>query len=153
MKRFLAVLLILLSSYSWSYGGNEYCLAQNIWHEARGEATEEDLEPWLAVAFVTINRQRSWKWPMTICGVVWDDRQFSWTHDTLPDEVRPQDHREALLWEEILMFSRTFLKDWRYMTDPTGGADHYHADYVNPEWALTMVGTRKIGKHYYYVSR
>lgn len=147
----LSLLLILPLKVS-AFTGEEFCLAQNIWHEARGEATMNDLEPWLAVAFVTINRKRSWKWPMTVCGVVWDDSQFSWTHDTLPDEILPKDAREALLWLEILYFSKTFLENWRYIEDPTGGADHYYANTIDPpSWVAHMEYKDQIGKHRFYL--
>lgn len=36
--------------------------------------------------------------------------------------------------------------------DPTGGADHYHADYVSPDWAQRMPQTARIGRHIFYSS-
>ena len=36
------------------------------------------------------------------------------------------------------------------LTSFTNGADHYHADYVNPYWASSMGKTCKIGKHIFY---
>ena len=36
------------------------------------------------------------------------------------------------------------------LPDPTGGADHYHADYVSPDWAGKMPQTAKIGQHIFY---
>lgn len=38
------------------------------------------------------------------------------------------------------------------ISDPTGGADHYHADSVNPDWAGKMPKTTAIGRHQYYRS-
>jgi spore germination cell wall hydrolase CwlJ-like protein len=35
-------------------------------------------------------------------------------------------------------------------TNYTGGADHYHADYVNPYWAASLTKTVKIGRHIFY---
>ena len=52
------------------------CLAMNIYHESRGER----LEGQIAVAQVTINRMEHTKWPSTICEVVYQPKQFSWTH-------------------------------------------------------------------------
>lgn len=37
--------------------------------------------------------------------------------------------------------------------DPTGGADHYHADYVSPYWAAEMPGTGSFGRHTFYTSQ
>ena len=51
-------------------------MALNIYHEARGEVTEGQI----AVAQVTVNRAKDKRWPDTICGVVYQSKQFSWTH-------------------------------------------------------------------------
>lgn len=37
--------------------------------------------------------------------------------------------------------------------DPTGGADHYHANYVSPGWADAMPRTGQYGQHLFYRSR
>lgn len=37
--------------------------------------------------------------------------------------------------------------------DPTNGADHYHANYVNPGWASAMPSTGDYGNHMFYKSR
>lgn len=37
--------------------------------------------------------------------------------------------------------------------DPTNGADHYHADYVNPYWADNMPSTGSFGRHSFYASQ
>lgn len=151
LKKLVFVLALLLPTTLEAYTGEEYCLAQNIWHEARGEVVDNDLSPWLAVAFVTVNRVESYRWPSNVCAVVWDDSQFSWTKDAYPDEILPQDDTEALLWEEILHFSSTFLDNYKYIIDPTGGANHYHSQTVNPEWNVAMIETGVIGNHIFYV--
>ncbi|HIE75488.1 MAG TPA: cell wall hydrolase, partial [Gammaproteobacteria bacterium] len=51
------------------------CLALNIYHEARGESHDGQV----AVAAVTLNRMQSASYPDTVCGVVWQPHQFSWT--------------------------------------------------------------------------
>jgi spore germination cell wall hydrolase CwlJ-like protein len=51
------------------------CLVANIYHEARGE----DALGQAAVAHVTLNRVRSPSYSDTVCGVVWQPGQFSWT--------------------------------------------------------------------------
>jgi spore germination cell wall hydrolase CwlJ-like protein len=38
------------------------------------------------------------------------------------------------------------------LPDITGGADHYHADYVKPGWAGGLKKTAKIGQHEFYTS-
>jgi len=53
------------------------CLADNIYFEARNESVKGQV----AVASVTKNRVKSKHYPNTICKVVWEHRQFSWTLD------------------------------------------------------------------------
>jgi len=67
-----------------------HCLALNIYHEARGETFEGKL----AVAAVTLNRVRHKRFPDGVCEVVWQPRQFSWTHDGKTD--RPYNQKA---WE------------------------------------------------------
>jgi len=38
------------------------------------------------------------------------------------------------------------------LADNTGGADHYHATYVSPQWASIMPVTGQIGSHIFYAS-
>ncbi len=61
-------------------------LACNIYWEARTETYEGRL----AVVAVTLNRVASPRYPDTIAEVVWQRRQFSWTHDGLVDRPRHQ---------------------------------------------------------------
>ena len=72
-------------------GAELACLEKNIYNEARGEIDEGQL----AVAFVTIARAMSKKFPNSICGVVYQNKQFSWTFDRKILEPRPIDGKRA----------------------------------------------------------
>ena len=74
------------------------CLAQNIYFEARGERQAGQL----AVGLVTMNRVNSKRFPNTVCKVVWQKRQFSWTHDGKSD--RPTDMKAWKLAQKIAEF-------------------------------------------------
>lgn len=65
------------------------CMALNIYHEARGESQAGQE----AVAMVTMARRNHPSYPSSVCGVVWQPRQFSWTHDRNTDSATD---REAL---------------------------------------------------------
>lgn len=119
-----------------------HCLALNVYHEARGESFNGQM----AVAKVTINRkQHSW-FPNSICQVVYQPKQFSWTF-TRKDHT-PRDMRA---WELAVAVAVISLYD-QDAVDITEGATFYHADYVTPSWAdsdkLTPVGM--IGSHIFY---
>lgn len=51
------------------------CMIRNVYMEARGE----DLKGKMLVASVVINRSKDQHYPSTICGVVYQPHQFSWT--------------------------------------------------------------------------
>ena len=136
-----------------------YCLAQNIYHEARNQPTAGQL----AVASVTINRVNDDRFPNTICGVVyegpsrpsWKDPtvmipirnrcQFSWYCDGKSDI--PQNEE---LFDDLLLLTEDIVSGNIKVIDITEGATHYHADYVRPAWAETKTKTIEIEDHIFY---
>ena len=125
---------------------DRYCLQQNIYFEARNQR----LAGQVAVAWVTMNRVEAERYPNSICGVVWQDRQFSWTHDGLPD--RPgRNVLEQRAWEDAGLIADVVLLDWaRGRISPVERATHYHADYVNPYWADSYTQVAVVDNHIFY---
>ncbi len=123
-----------------------YCLSQNVYFEARGEHTAGQL----AVAMVTMNRVYSKRFPNTVCKVVWQRKQFSWTHDGKSD--RPKDRKAWKLAQQIAKFVYKKYSTYKVMSngalDLTRGALHYYApDLADPKWAQNKQVTRQIGGH------
>ena len=115
------------------------CLAMNVYWEARSEDTKGQL----AVAEVTLNRVESEKYPDNICDVVWQRKQFSWTHDGKSDNPK---HVKA--WEKaqrIALFAMA-------TSNKIVGDDvtHYHADYTQPYWTTSYERVAKVGTHIFY---
>lgn len=127
-------------------GKEIHCLALNIYFEARSE----DKSGQFAVAAVTMNRVASDKFPDTVCKVVWQRRQFSWTHDGKSDKPR-----EKQAWNNALTIASTVYRNYfefqKYSNgawDITRGALHYYApDIVKPYWARDLKNFTKIGNH------
>ena len=121
------------------------CLAQAIYYEARGESEEGQR----AVGNVVLNRVADPRYPKTVCDVVFQNEharhrcQFSFACDGLADD--PPDtrawHRARKLAEKMLTGKRN---------DDTGHATHYHATYVQPDWASVLEPTVDIGHHIFY---
>lgn len=113
------------------------CLSLNVYHEARG-STELDQ---FAVAHVTLNRSSAAS--KSICEVVYQPYQFSWTTDNLPDF--PYEQRAWYKSQEIAWFA--YSKQRR---DPTSGANHYHRYDMNPppRWSKPTEAMT-IGAHLY----
>lgn len=115
------------------------CLALNIYHEARSESSEGQI----AVAQVTLNRVDHRVWPNTICEVVYDDKQFSWTF--LVKDHKPH---EKKAWAVAKVIARDVMIG--NVKDPTYGAVYYHANYVNPYWKKHVTLSKVIGAHLFY---
>lgn len=121
------------------------CLAEAIYFEARGEP----LEGQAAVAEVVLNRVDSRFWPGEVCAVIADGEerrdecQFSYRCDGKPERV--VDDRAYARADALAAF---------YMAGAprnlTRQATHYHADFVNPDWARAMEQTARIGRHLFY---
>ena len=111
-----------------------YCGAQNIYHESRGESSWGQI----AVANVVRNRVASEHYPNTICEVVWQSKQFSWTDDEISDEPKNRKAFVKAVWFNLISG----------MMDKTKGATHYYAhNKVDPFWAKEMKVTTVIGNH------
>lgn len=122
------------------------CLQQNIYFEARNQSRLGQV----AVAWVTLNRMTDTRYPNSICGVVWQPKQFSWTHDGKPD--RPSSNAvEQRAWEDAGLIAEVVLLDWaRAKTSPVERATHYHADYVDPYWRSSFERVTQVDNHIFY---
>ena len=118
------------------------CLAENLYHEARGEGEKGKL----AVAFVTMNRVRHCRWPDTVCEVVHDPYQFSWTHQGM--EINLDNPIERRSWKRSQEVALEVLNR-RHINDMLG-VTHYHATHVSPKWGKARVA--QVGNHVFYSS-
>jgi spore germination cell wall hydrolase CwlJ-like protein len=117
------------------------CLAENIYFEARGESHLGQM----AVAWVTLNRVQDPNFPDTICEVVWEDGQFSWTNDGKSDN--PED---PIAWMDARTTAWLIYNSMDQQIDPTDGATMFHASYVRPKWRHDYKLTSRIDNHVFY---
>lgn len=120
------------------------CLARNIWFEARNSNFTDKL----AVAHVVLNRVDATAFPNSICDVIYEHAQFSWTIDGKSDDIIIKDALSRSAWKETLLATRLAIE--AHTPDITKGATHYHAHYVTPYWSSTMLISAKFGAHIYY---
>lgn len=121
------------------------CLAQNMYYEARGEPQAGQV----AVALVTINRVKDPEFPKSICDVVWERGQFSWTQGKTKGSVRVKNE----LYDDIHKLAEDILN--RYTLDNfydfTDGSIYFHSgkgnSFKSKRWILT------IGEHKFYKER
>lgn len=119
------------------------CLALNNYHEARGEG----YEGMLAVSQVVMAREASPRWPNTVCDVVYQKSQFSWTDDEHTDQVKDYE-----AWSVALAAARAVYFDT--IDTPLAYADHYHrvGHKQNVSWAAKMDKVAVIGNHVFFNS-
>lgn len=127
------------------------CLAQNVYFEAG----KEEYKGQLAVAFVTLRRAESGKYPNSVCGVVRQKTegtcQFSWWCEDDKREKAIKYRYTSAERERFTQIRKVALHaylNWEEMKDPTKGALFYHNTSVNPRWKL--VKTVQIGNHIFY---
>lgn len=134
------------------------CLANNIYHEAKGQSKAGQI----AVGLVVLNRVKDSRYPNTVCEVVYQARYSKWWKEKHNKDVpiRHQcqfswfcDGKADTIWDKkvyarIYYLSQQILRN-RY-NGLLEGATHYHADYVNPAWnqEKTLIG--QIGDHIFY---
>lgn len=113
------------------------CLAKNIYYEARGE----NMAGKLAVAKVTLNRVENPRFPNSICGVVYQKFQFSWTANK---QTKIYDKNA---WQESLNLARDAISSNLNELDKFT-ALYFHSKHVKPNWRLKRIA--KIGNHIFY---
>lgn len=121
------------------------CLTAAIYYEAANESTDGQR----GVAQVVLNRVRHPAYPSTVCGVVFEGArrstgcQFSFSCDgSLRRTPMPA------VWNRARTVAEAALNGFVYA--PAGWATHYHANYVVPYWASSLVKTVTVGAHIFY---
>lgn len=123
------------------------CLRLNIFFESRNQG----FTGMARIAEVTMYRVDSEFYPNTVCGVVWDRRQMSWTHDGKSDKPNLANKIEKRAWDIAGVVAGWYLADERpkIFSKPV---TMYHADYVKPKWDYSKIFEyEKYGEHVYYV--
>jgi spore germination cell wall hydrolase CwlJ-like protein len=119
------------------------CLAAAIFFEARGEPhTGQEL-----VAEVVMNRVEHERFPDTVCGVVYEHKQFSFTHDGLSDDPKEYTALEDVrMADKSLILAQDYLDGYRLGSTST----HYHTTYVAPFWKDDFKVDGLFGDHIFY---
>ena len=123
-----------------------FCMAMAIFYEAR----DQPLFGQQAVSEIVMNRVESPRFPDTVCEVVFQRKQFSFTHDSLSDNYKGYDGNmfdsQAIVISEEL--AKSYIKGERLGLTST----HYHATYVTPYWTKIYQQDGRIGDHLFYTA-
>ncbi len=114
------------------------CLAGTVYFESKGET----LAGQLAVARVVMARAASSRFPDSLCGVVYQRKQFSFIRGGKMPRIN-KGHRH---WRNAVAIAKIAMNDgWK---SPVEGALFFHARYVSPGWRLKRMAT--IDNHIFY---
>lgn len=122
------------------------CLVAAIFFEAR----DQPLEGQFAVADVILNRVESSRWPDNICDVVYQPKQFSFTHDGMSDNpLKYLDNNiEKQAYKTALDVAIAVDNGNRIGLTST----HYHTVDVDPYWNKHYRKDGTIGDHTFYTA-
>jgi hypothetical protein len=101
------------------------------------------------VAQTVINRMRHPGYPKSVCGVIYEGAargtgcQFSFTCDGSLERTSA-----PALWTNAEIVAKRALAG--FVMKDVGAATHYHANYVYPYWAPTLVKLNTVGTHIFY---
>lgn len=138
LKYLLSLLLILAPVLGTTADKEIHCLAKNVYYESKGEPYKGQL----AVALVTLNRVDHENYPKSICGVVYQKHQFSWTKQRVsPIRTDSEQWKQAKTAAIQAIMDRDILGTFK--------ATHFHNTSVNPKWKLRKVA--KISNHVFYM--
>jgi len=115
------------------------CLATAIFFEARSEPIDGQY----AVGEVILNRVEDTRYPDTVCKVVFEKQQFSFTHDGASDTMHEGEAKDLAISvaSDLLCGETTGLT-----------STHYHATYVKPFWRKHFTLDGQIGNHIFYTN-
>lgn len=129
------------------------CLALNIYYEA----AVEPLNGWKAVSSVTINR--AIKKNKSICAIVTEHKQFSWTLESkkrkkLTSKKEFNKLFKIKLFAEVYTFANYSL--FYYINNgktfyPT--LYYFHDHKISPSWKKDYVRKLHVGTHIYYTEK
>jgi len=138
------------------------CATWNLMHEARGEG----LEGMQAVHQVVLNRTKSRKYPSTICGVVLQKYQFSWTRDKRKvnrmfnaggyeasrGRLTSFNPKDSLAYKQaFIVGSRGYTGAYSYgMDNDLAHVLHYARFNVQVQWMRSMTAVKRIKNHVFY---
>jgi N-acetylmuramoyl-L-alanine amidase len=123
-------------------------LAQNIYHEARGEG----IQGMIAISIVTINRVHDKNYPNTIKGVITQPHQFTWYNKKKIKTIKKNNN-----YNLCLIISNTTIKLWKskrvmhlVKLFDIDDIKWYHNKKEKPRWLYGMNQTTQIGNHLFY---
>lgn len=120
------------------------CLARTIWFEAR----DQPVAGQVAVAVTVMNRVHSSGYPNTVCEVVNQPYQFSYTllpKEELERQLREANKIDAIAKELAVRIALQAIAGG--FKDMHVSQHYYNPDKASPKWANSFDNSFKLGQH------
>lgn len=152
MNKILIALLFLLVNHdavaetmSCHKNQSSYqCLVCNCYHESRGEPQEGKI----AVAKTVLSRAIARGYPDTVCKVVYQPWQFSWTNDRISNNINTRNSVDRRSLQECRDAADKSINE-----GPNGLIFFYNPRIASPAWAKRVTSCGKVGRHIFMVPR
>lgn len=163
LSKLILVVVLLLSAAAYSPSAftpaannvisSVACHTANIFYEARGES-KEGMQ---AVAKVVVNRTTSGKYPKNTCMVIFQKKQFSWTHQqdfkdiqkVLNADLSGFNAKDRQAFADATLIAQKAVKGQLKVLPKD--ALWYHSVGVSPKWKAKMKKVKQVGQHIFYV--
>ncbi len=124
--------------------GERQCMVCNCFFETRGEKVAGKT----AVNIVVHARANSDQFPNSVCKVVWQKSQFSWTADKNSNTMNLSNQGDQQALKECQQAADTTFRYKDRFHNPT----HYHNTSVKPKWAgkFPILFAYRQGNHIFY---
>ncbi|AHK11931.1 endolysin [Vibrio phage CHOED] len=144
MRLFLLMISLMFPVGAFAVSSVPYedlqCLTDNIYFEARGEPILGQVMVGLSV----LNRVNDTRWPNTVCKVVYQRKQYSWTLE----RKAPIKDRKTYLLINDLAYTLLVNKDQQYSFNVT---NYLRCDWRDKvDWWKEMEFIGQIGEHCFY---
>lgn len=131
--------------------GERECLAQAIYHEARGESAMGQM----AVANIIVNRARSSRFPGSLCGVIYQnaDKGKYRCQFTFACDGRDDTPGERRAWAASQNLAKRVYAEYAQGEEIgvlPGSALYYHTTSVRPSWSNTFSRVATVDSHIFY---
>lgn len=120
------------------------CLVCNCYHETRGEPQIGKI----AVAKTVLSRAQSDEFPNTVCGVIYQPSQFSWTADSYKNDISVRDPEDRQALQDCRRASDTAIDE-----GANGILYFYNPRKVTPAWSRRVTSCGRVGNHVFSVAR
>jgi len=133
------------SSLSCNANQSSYnCLVCNCYHESRGE----NFEGMVAVAKVVVSRSESDLYPNSVCQVIYQPYQFSWTKDKISNSINAAKADEEESFNNCKRATDVALRE-----GGNGVLYYYNPDKARPAWARAYTPCGSLGNHTFLTPR